>query len=222
MKLLLLGASGLVGGHALTLALSDPRVSAVVAPGRRALGAHPKLVAPRVDFEHLPEDADWWHADAVVCALGTTMRAAGTREAFRRVDHAYPLAVARIARRHGTPAWVLNSAMGARVDSRFFYNRVKGELERDLAGVGFSSLTFVRPGLIGGKREEFRPGERLTAAALRIAGPVLPRRFRINPASRIASVMLEAAVGAVPGMHVVDSDALVARPGAPQARAPAP
>ena len=98
MKLLLVGSTGLVGRHVLDLALADKRVDAVFAPARRRLSDHRKLLAPIVDFEHLPEDADWWRTDAVICTLGTTMRMAGSKEAFRRVDHDYPLAVARLAR----------------------------------------------------------------------------------------------------------------------------
>lgn len=205
MKLLLAGATGLVGGHVLAQALADPRIDAVVAPVRRALPAHPKLLAPTVDFEALPEDAPWWAADAAISALGTTIGKAGSQDAFRRVDHDYQLAVAKLASRHGTPAFVLNSALGADPASRIFYNRVKGELERDLAGLDFASLTFVRPGLIGGERQESRPAERAALVLLGILGPVLPRAWRINPAGRIAAAMIEAAIAAKPGTHVVNS-----------------
>lgn len=209
MKLLVAGATGLVGGHVLAQALTDPRIDAVVAPARRALPAHPKLLAPTVDFEALPEDAPWWRADAAISALGTTIRKAGSQEAFRRVDHGYQLAVARLAGRHGTPAFVLNSALGADPASRIFYNRVKGELERDLAGLDFASLTFVRPGLIGGERREVRPAERAALVLLSILGPVLPRAWRINPAGRIAAALIEAAIAARPGTHVVTSAELI-------------
>lgn len=205
MKLLLVGSTGLVGRHVLAQALARPAFDMVVAPVRRAMEAGPNLVAPIVDFDALPEDAPWWQADAVVCTLGTTMRVAGSEQAFRRVDHDYPLAVARLAFRHGTPTFVLNSALGADPASRVFYNRVKGEVERDLAGIGFRSLTLVRPGLIGGQREEFRAGERAALLALGTLGPLLPRRWRINPASRIAAELLKAAVDAAPGIHVVTS-----------------
>lgn len=209
MKLLLAGATGLVGSHVLAQALADPRIDVVVAPTRRTLPAHPKLLAPTVDFEALPEDAPWWAADAVISALGTTMRNAGSQEAFRRVDHDYQLAVARLASRHGTPGFVLNSALGADPASRIFYNRVKGELERDLAGLDFASLTFVRPGLIGGERRETRPAERAALVLLGVLGPVLPRAWRINPAKRIAAAMIEAAITGRPGTHVVSSAELV-------------
>src|SRR4030095_17049954 len=91
-------------------------------------------------------------SDAPICALGTTMRVAGSKDAFRRVDHDYPLAVARLARQHGTPTFVLNSAAGADPSSRFFYNRVKGELEQDLAKLGFQAF----PRAAGA----YRPGAR--------------------------------------------------------------
>jgi uncharacterized protein YbjT (DUF2867 family) len=158
-----------------------------------------------VDYEHLPEDEIWWRADAVICTLGTTMRAAGSREAFRKVDHDYTLAAARLARRHGTPAFVLNSALGANPASSVFYNKVKGEVERDVGQLGFSSLTIVRPGLIGGTRQETRPAERAAILAARILHPLLPRRWRINPAEAIARAMLDAAVAARPGQRTINS-----------------
>lgn len=208
-KLLLVGATGLVGRHVLELALDDARVASVVAPVRRALPAHPKLSSPQVDFDRLVPEASWWNADAVICTLGTTMKVAGSQAAFRRVDHDYPLAVARLAHAHGTPTYVLNSAVGADAQSRFFYNRVKGELERALEAEGYASLTFVRPGLIGGEREEFRLGERLLVSALAWSGPLLPRRWRLNPAPQIAQALLTAALEPQPGRHVVTADRLV-------------
>ena len=206
--LLLVGATGLVGGKLLAMALADTRISRVVALARRPLPPHPRLDAHVVDFDALPADAAWWRADAVLCALGTTIRTAGSQDAFRRVDHAYPLAVARHAHAAGTPAYVLNSAMGANAASRVFYNKVKGELERDLQAVGFASLTLVRPGLIGGDRQEVRVGERIAGVVLRVLGPVLPRRFRVNPATTIARAMLDAALVATPGVRVIGSEQL--------------
>jgi len=208
MKLILAGATGLVGRHVLALALDDARIGTVVAPTRRALPAHPKLLAPVVDFDRLPEDAPWWRADAVVCALGTTMKAAGSREAFCRIDYDYPLAIARLAHRHGTPAYALNSAKGADPASRIFYSRVKGELEQALQAIGFRSLTFVRPGLIGGERAERRGGEHFASVVLGSLEPLLPRGWRINPAPNIARHLLEAAIAAQEGVHAVESAAL--------------
>ncbi|WP_083831018.1 NAD(P)H-binding protein [Herbaspirillum lusitanum] len=211
MKLLLVGASGLVGGHVLKLALLDPRISQVVAPSRRALSVHAKLQNPIVDFENLPEDASWWQGiDAVICTLGTTMKAAGSIEIFYRVDHDYPLAFAKLAQRHGTTTYVLNSAIGANASSRFFYNQVKGRLEQDLAALGFRSLTAVRPSVIGGQRSEFRFRESILVTILAGLKPVLPRRWRINTASHIASTLIEEAINPTPGINVVGADRLLA------------
>lgn len=208
MKLLIVGSTGLVGRHVLDLALADKRFDAVVAPTRRPAPNRAKLFAPVVDFDRLPADAEWWEADAVVCALGTTIKAAGSRAAFRKVDHDYALDVARLARAAGARTFVLNSAMGADPSSFFFYNRVKGDTERDVVALGYPSLTLMRPGLIGGEREEPRTAERVASAVLRVLGPILPRAARINPASRIAEAMLDAALEGVPGIRVITSSEL--------------
>jgi uncharacterized protein YbjT (DUF2867 family) len=147
--------------------------------------------------------------DAVICALGTTMHIAGSREAFKRVDYEYPLAVARLARQHGTPTYVLNSALNADPSSRVFYLQVKGEVERELTRLNFPSLTLARPGFIGGNREEVRTYERIMLSVLNTFGFLVPKRWRVNPAPTIARAMIDAAVRAEPGVHVITSDRLV-------------
>lgn len=207
MKLMLVGASGLVGQRVLQQALASPAVNRVIAPTRKALAPASRLDNPIIDFEHLPADASWWKADAVICTLGTTMAKAGSQAAFRRVDHDYPLAVARLARAAGASAFVLNSALGAAVGSRVFYNRVKGEVERAIAGLGYPSLTLVRPSLLdGGRRPDDRPGERV---ALRFAGifrPLLPARYRAVTTDAVARTLLAAALARPPGAHVIESE----------------
>ncbi len=210
MKILVVGASGLVGSHVVKRALADARVTEVIAPTRRGLSQQSKLQAPVVNFDDLPQDAAWWKADAVICALGTTMKIAGSQPAFRRVDYEYPLAVAHLANLHGVPTYVLNSSLGADPASGSFYLKVKGEIERDLSTIGFTSVTYVRPGLIGGDREEFRIAERIMSSVLTLLGPLIPRRWRINPAPKVASALLEAAIAARPGVHIIPSEQLVA------------
>ncbi len=204
--LMVAGAAGLVGSHALRLALTHPQVGQVVAPTRRALPVHPRLLNPVVDFERLPENAGWWGVNAVVCTIGTTIKTAGTREAFYRVDHDLPLRVAELALRHGAQAYAFNSALGADLRSRVFYSRTKGEAERDLLALGYPSLTFVRPGLIGGDRVENRPRERALVHLLQAVGPVLPRRWRVVQAEAIARALIDAALAATPGVRVVMSE----------------
>lgn len=208
-RILLVGATGLVGSHVLRQALADPGVAQVVAPTRKSLVPHPKLLNPVVDFNQLPQDAEWWRVDAVVCTLGTTIRVAGSQAAFYKVDHDHPLEVAYLARRHGARAFALNSALGADTASRVFYSRTKGETERDLQAVGYPSLTLVRPGLIGGVRQESRPAEQMAVRLSQWVKPLLPRRYRVVPADRIAHHLLQAALAGAPGVHVLPSEALL-------------
>jgi len=207
--LLIVGATGLVGRAVLRLALADPAIARVVAPTRRTLDLrHEKLVNPVVDFEALPVGAEWWAVDAVICTLGTTIKKAGSRAAFREVDYDYPLAVARFARTAGVTTYALVSSLGANAKFRTFYLRTKGETERDLAGAGFASLTVVRPSLIGGERDERRWGEALGLQLFTALGPVLPRRYRIVPAERIAARLLASVISAQPGVRIVESEAI--------------
>lgn len=201
-RLLIAGATGLVGSHVLSQALADPRVASVVAPTRKALAKHPKLTNP-VSSMPFSADAEWWNVDGAVCTLGTTRADAGSAAAFRAVDLDLQLKVARQARKHGAQRFTLTSSMGADPKSRFLYLRTKGELEAALSGLGWPSLTIVRPGAILGDRGTMRLGERLAAAALRVIGPVLPKAYQGNPAAEIARTLLEAAVNGPPGQHII-------------------
>ena len=205
-RILLAGASGLVGREVLRQVLADPRVDEIVAPARRPLTADAGLHNPLVDFDALPADAAWWKVEAVICTLGTTIRDAGSQAAFRKVDHDYPLAVARHALAHGATTFVLTSASGADAESRIFYSRTKGELERDLRALGYRSLCLVRPGLLGGERERRRPLEHAGMQLLGAIGPLLPRRYRVVPAERVAATLLQMALDAEPGVRIVESE----------------
>jgi uncharacterized protein YbjT (DUF2867 family) len=208
IRLMIAGATGLVGRHALAQALADARVVQVVAPTRRALLPHPKLDNPLVDFDDLPEQADWWRVDAVVCALGTTIRQAGSQEAFRRVDVDYVLAIARHARSAGARSFALNSSLGADPAARGFYLRCKGEAEQGVAVLGYPSLTLVRPSIIGGEREQRRPLEYLSMRVLRTIAPLVPKRYRVAEANVIAAALLQAALAPEPGCRTIESNAL--------------
>ena len=207
-RLLLLGATGLVGSHALALALADARLERVVAPTRRALPPHPKLENPVVDFDALPRDAAWWAADGAVSALGTTIRVAGSKAAFRRVDVDYVLETAALARTAGVRAFALNTALGANPAARNFYLRCKGDAERGVEALGFPALTIVRPALIDGDRAQPRPMERLGIGLTNAIAPLLPRRYRVVHAERIARRLLEGALRDEPGLRIVESEAI--------------
>lgn len=203
--LLLLGATGLVGRATLTLALQDAAIGRVIAPTRRALPPHPRLINPVIDFDdpqfRLPDVP----VDGVICALGTTLRDAGSRATFRRVDFDYPLQFARVAKAHDARAFALVSAMGASSRSPFFYSRTKGELEQALRGIGFESLVFVRPGLLGGRRTRKRPMEQYAQRILGALDRFLPRRWRIVTPEAVAMTLLASVLQAPPGTYVIGS-----------------
>jgi len=207
MRLMLVGASGLVGRELLRQALAHPGVDRVIAPTRRPLAPASALDNPLIDFERLPADALWWCVDAVICTLGSTMAQAGSKAAFRRVDHDYPLAVARLARSAGASAFVLNSALGAAADSRVFYNRVKGEVENAITALGYPSLTLVRPSLLdGGPRRDSRPGERIALVVARVLRPLIPARYRAVGTDAVARTLLAAALAQAPGVRIIESE----------------
>jgi uncharacterized protein YbjT (DUF2867 family) len=210
MKIMLLGATGLVGKNVLAQALAHPAIASVVAPTRQPLAPHPKLtncVSDRVE-SLLPEGVTR-EVDAVVCALGTTISKAGSKGAFREVDYVLPLAFARSAHEHGVETFVLVSASVASVSSPFFYPRIKGEVERDIEHVGFKSLTIVRPSLIGGERDQPRFREGVALRLMSIFAPILPKKFHVNPAPVIAAASLSAVTTAEPGLHFRYAESLV-------------
>jgi uncharacterized protein YbjT (DUF2867 family) len=208
-SLLLFGATGLVGQHVLQLALSDSRIARIIAPTRKSLEVHTKLLNPVIDFDHLPTDANWWHADAVVCALGTTRKQAGSEAAFRAVDFGLVLDLAKYARTAGTKVFVLNSSLGADSGSSNAYLQVKGDVERAVQALGFESLTIVRPSLLdGGPRLERRFAEELGITLSRAFNLLIPKRYRAVKTHDVALCMLEQALQAKPGTRVIESEAI--------------
>lgn len=202
-SVLLAGASGLVGAEVLDQLKADTTVTRIVVIGRRPMPSlDPRIEAQVVDFDTLSSRADLFAVDQIICALGTTMKQAGSKEAFRRVDLEYPLAMARLGLAHGARHFLLVSALGADVDSRVFYNQVKGEVEDGLRPLGYRSVTIVRPSLLLGKRKEFRPFERLAM----IVGEVVPGRYRPVRARDVAKALVAAARKDEPGLRIIESE----------------
>jgi len=175
----------------------------VVVTRRDAAGAQPlpKLRQIVTDFVTLDSHRAELVADHVFCTLGTTMRKAGTRAAFRAVDFEYPLRLAQVTRANGATHFSLVSALGADRRSAFYYSRVKGEIEEELIGMKWPSLAIFRPSLIEGQRAESRPLERWSGHLLRLA----PRRWRPVAAADIAAAMVAVALESPPGVTIVES-----------------
>lgn len=192
---LLAGATGLVGREVLGLLTSNPRYSAVKVLSRSPLSRwadHPKVSVLPADFEN-PASRDW-DSEHVFCALGTTLKKAGSREAFRKVDYEYVRSLAACARETGARKFIVVSAMGADAHSRMFYNRVKGEMEATLKSMSLPGLHILRPSLLDGDREERRPAEKASLVLARILRPVLPADYRPVQAKTVAEAMVALAL----------------------------
>ena len=187
---LLAGATGLVGGHLLRLLLADDTWDRVVTVGRREVDVrHPKLEQLTAV---LPQIGELPPVDDVFCALGTTIKQAGSQDAFRAIDHDAVVALATAAKQAGATAFLHVTAMGAKAGSRVFYNRVKGETERDVRALGIPTTVAFRPSIIDGDRAESRPGEHVSLAVMRTLAPVLGP-FRPTRATDIALAMVRVA-----------------------------
>lgn len=204
----LLGATGLVGRHTLDLLSADPAFTRIVVLARRkfAEATAPRVEAHVIDFDKLEERPDLFRVDAVICALGTTIKTVGgSKERFRAVDYGIPLTAAKVALAQGVRHFLLVSALGANPKSRVFYSRVKGELEDALRTMRFRSVTILRPSLLLGDRNEFRLGEEV---AKRL-GLLAPGKYRPIHAREVAAALVRAAKEDVPGMHILESDEIV-------------
>ncbi|MBS0422308.1 MAG: NAD(P)H-binding protein [Proteobacteria bacterium] len=193
---LLAGASGFVGGLVLSALLDAPDIARVFAVTRRPLGReHPRLANRIVSFEQMESQLKGLTCHAAVCTLGTTIRQAGSEQAFRQVDIDAVLTFARTAKAAQAQKFVVVSSAGADTTSRNFYLRTKGEMEEALQGVGFASLDILEPSLLLGWRGEIRPLELLGSVFMPLVNPFLIGKrepLRAIPARTVASALVGA------------------------------
>ena len=220
------GATGLVGQAVLAALLTAEQSlvgDAAMAPavvhvlharGRRAPAlSHPRLHLHAVDFTAQPLlPAGLPAVNDVYITLGTTMAAAGSQSAFRAVDYDVVLATARAARAAGATRCGVVTAMGANAQSPIFYNRVKGEVERDLQALGFETLVIARPSLLMGERQALHQApRRAEAVSIKLfswLNPVIPADYRARPGVDVARVLVHAVQSLPAGRHVLSGHAL--------------
>jgi uncharacterized protein YbjT (DUF2867 family) len=201
-RVLLLGATGLVGSELLPMLLADDTVARVIVITRRPTNVrHVKLDERIFDLAEMDRHPTIFAADQIFCTLGTTIRNAGSQEQFRFVDHDLPLLAAKLGLEHGAHHYLIVSALGANAKSQVFYNRVKGETENDLIALGYRSLTIARPSLLLGPRKERRTGEEIG----KLFGWLLPPKYRPIEAKAVAHALAESARKDEPGVHIIES-----------------
>jgi len=152
------------------------------------------------------------HADDVYCCLGTTIKKAGSQEAFKKIDLGLVVTIAGLMKKQGAEQFLVISAMGADKDSKIFYNRTKSEMEAALQELGYPCLRIVRPSLLLGPREEFRLGEKIGVILTPILKPFLQgslKKYRPVEAEKVAQFMLKiSGEEPVAGVHVYESDVI--------------
>lgn len=208
-RALLAGATGLIGGQLLIRLLESDRYSSVIALSRKPLSLqHSKLRNLVINFDDLEQTSSSLEADDIFCCLGTTMKQAGSKAAFMKVDYEYPLALARLTKALGAKQYLLVSAVGANKSSSIFYNKVKGEVEDDISAVGFNTLHIFRPSLLMGPRSEKRPGEDAGKFLDKYFGFLIPAKYRGIDSLKVANAMLHFASLEQPGIHIHESKSL--------------
>lgn len=191
---IVLGATGLTGGILLSKLLDDPTYHKVKIFSRSPSGVnHPKLEEYLGNLLELTDFRTWFRADVAFCCIGTTKAKTPDREKYRAIDFGIPVEAAKLCRENGIGTYVVISSLGADPDSGIFYNRLKGEMEDAVLAEGLSRTYILQPSIIGGNREENRPGEWIAKklfAVLNIflLGPL--KKYRSISPSDIASAMI--------------------------------
>ncbi|SDE12017.1 NAD(P)H-binding [Dyadobacter soli] len=193
MKAIIIGATGASGKNLLDIVLNDPDYLEVAIFVRRPTGiTDPKLTEVVTDFDNLKEVSGQIHGDVLFSCLGTTLKAAGSKENQWHIDYEIPLEFAQTARRNGVPQMVLLSAYGASPDSNVFYSMLKGKLEERITALAFKKLVIFKPGLLLRKNSD-RFGERASATTLNfLNGLGLFKKFRPMPTELLAEKLAKA------------------------------
>lgn len=205
---IVLGSTGLVGSELVKLLTGSDFYGSVLLLNRRASGHnHPKLSERIIDFD--APVLDGVRGEDLYCAIGTTLRKAGSKAAQFTIDCEYPTTIARLLREQGTKQMLLVSSLGADASASNFYLRTKGTLEQNLIGMRFETTVILRPSLLLGDRGEVRTGEAIAAAVMRVLSPLMIgalRKYRGVDARKVAERMVTEAKRASAGVRIIESD----------------
>lgn len=204
---LVVGATGLVGLRVVKKLLETDKYHKVRVLTRQPIPIqNPRLESIIFDFDNPDSNLVW--GDDIFCCLGTTMKKAGSKEAFYNIDFSYPLQIANMALANGAKRFAVVTAMGADAKSMVYYNRVKGEVEEALRDLGYESLLIFRPSLLLGSRPEKRIGEQIGEGLMKLLKPLIPNKYRAVEAEKVASAMVLITLSSIRGTVVYESDIL--------------
>lgn len=212
LRALVVGATGLVGNVVVEKLLATPHFTEVVVLARRPLPIqHPKLSCHLVNFDHLEPWKGKFQADVFFCCLGTTIKTAGSKENFYKVDYTYAMESSKLAHANGAKTCVLVSALGSDQKSMFFYSRVKGDLEKDIQNIPFQSISIVQPSLLLGNRIEKRAGEKLAIQIYTFIEPIFIgplKKYKGISADKVANALISKGLASEQGVHFLPSEKL--------------
>ncbi|MBZ0326526.1 MAG: NAD(P)H-binding protein [Altibacter sp.] len=187
---IILGATGLTGSILLEYLLEDSFFNKVKVFSRNSVGkTHPKLEEHLLDLFELQTVSDQFIGDVVFCCIGTTKAKTPNKETYRKIDYGIPVSGAKLAKQNGMNTFIVISALGANPKSRVFYNRVKGEMERDVLRQEIKHSYVLQPSLIGGNRNEKRMGERMAQVFMNFFGFLVPKKYKMIHPEAIAKAM---------------------------------
>lgn len=188
---IILGATGLTGGHLLDFLLKDDRYKKIKLFSRSSVEiSNPELEEHLIDLFELEKHKANFKADEVFCCIGTTKAKTPNNETYRKIDYGIPFAAAKLCKENNIQTFIVISAMGANPDSKVFYNKIKGEMERDVLKQNIQNTYILQPGLIGGNRNEKRLGESIAKFLFKILNPIIPKNYRTISPETIAKAMV--------------------------------
>lgn len=208
-SVLLVGASGLIGTACLKQLAASDQFGRIQLLGRRKLSDlpdDPRIDQRIIDFDNLRQFREFINGDIVICMLGSTIKKAGSKAAFYKVDVTYPIGIATIAAENGASQLLVVSSMGADPQSRIFYSRAKGEMEAAIQQLPFDSIGIFRPSLLTGERSEFRLREEIAKIFGNLFSFLIPLKYKPVHADTVARSMLYTALKQQPGAHILESD----------------
>lgn len=210
---IIIGASGLTGKALLYQLLQDDSFNRVIIFVRKELTiAHVKLTQYVVDFNALNSCKDLIKGDVVFCCVGTTIKTAGSQEAFKKVDFTYPVEFAKLAKENNIPVFCLQSSLGADAKSNNFYLKTKGETEEAIRNLNFQSFATFRPSMLLGDRTEFRLGEKIgkiVMQTLSFAFVGKLKRYKAIHVKQVASAMIKHAKSGNTGNTIIENEAML-------------
>ena len=201
---MVIGGTGLIGSALIELLLADGRYAVISLVRKKSALNNNQLTEVVFNFDN--PDRRLVVADEVFCCLGTTIKTAGSKDAFYKVDHDYVVETAQLAQTNGAKKFAMVSSMGANKNATFFYSKVKGITEEAVSNISYESIFIFRPSLLLGQRKEFRFGELVSKVLMTVFSFAIPKKYKAIQVRQVAKAMIASMNTGQTGIHIIESD----------------